>query len=220
MVVPGKVVLGENNELPVTAIADGFKTLSYNVKDVEEVVLPDTVTKIGYEAFFCDVNDTGKLSRINLGNVTYIAARAFLNNDYVGKDGADLRNASFIGKSAFFGTSFINETVTFNASNVEIQSLAFRLSGVGTVEFGSTTSVSLRGQAFSKCSSLRTVRLPKNTVYLGGLLFEDTPNLYSINYNGTVEEFNAIEKAPNWQTFGTFSTVICSNGNITIPRSE
>lgn len=211
---------GEYNDMPVTAIADNFK-FKNGAAGIVNVTLPASITKIGYRAFFCDVNDTGMLTNINLDNVKYISDGAFLNNDNLGRTVCpNIRYVEYIGVSAFGSTSFVNETLTFSASNLSIQSIAFRLTGIRELIFNNSTSLRLGDQAFSKCDNLLSVTLPKNTTYLGWGLFQDTPKLNSINYNGTVAEFNAIEKDKYWSIYGTFTYVRCTDGNVDIPRSE
>ncbi len=209
---------GKYGDVDVTAIADNFK-FKNGAAGIVNVTLPASITKIGYRAFFCDVNDTGMLTNINLDNVKHISDGAFQNNDNFGRTVCpNIRYVEYIGVSAFFSTSFVNETLIFSAPNLSIQSTAFRLTGIKNLRFESSTSLRLGGQAFSKCPNLESVTLPKNTTYLGGHLFEDTPKLSTITYNGTVAEFNAIEKALYWEEDGSFTNVHCIDDDIIINR--
>jgi len=67
---------------------------------------------------------------------------------------------------------------------------------------------------FCGCMSLETVCLPRSLSFIGNAAFEECESLGSIQYNGTVEEWNAIEKYEELESDFTCVTVVCSDGEI------
>lgn len=219
LVVPEKVVLGENNELLVTGIADGFKA-AYGNQNIIRVTLPSSVTRIGYEAFFCDPNDDSKFTFINLDNVTYIADRAFLNCDSLGESKElNVDNVSFVGEDAFASTSFSYGTLIFRAPNVEISEAAFWYSSIRAISFASETSLTIGMQAFFNCSSLTSLTFPVSIANLPRLIVKGASSLTNINYAGTMEQYNALSKYETWASGCAATYIHCSDGNVTLKKS-
>ena len=73
----------------------------------------------------------------------------------------------------------------------------------------------LRESTFEYCASLNNIHLPNTLVIIEALVFYYCGNLTNIYFDGTVEEWNAIEKHENWNVGIDDYTVYCSNGNIT-----
>ena len=216
LVVPEKVVLGENNELPVTVIADGFKT-AYGNEIIVSVELPDTVTKIGTEAFMCDSSDDSKLTFINLDNVTYISDDAFLNCDSLGESKTlNVGKVSFVGEFAFSGTYLANRQLIFSAPTVEIKSAAFWNSKIDAISFSTATNLTLRTQSFSRASYLTSLVLPVVINEFPRHVLQKTTSLTSLFYAGTVEQFNAISKADYWRSESAATVAHCSNGDVNL----
>ncbi len=216
LVVPRKVVLGENNELPVTGIADGFKA-AYGNENIVSVELPDTVTKIGTEAFMCDSSDDSKLTFINLDNVTYISDDAFLNCDSLGESKTlNVGKVSFVGEFAFSGTYLASRQLIFSASAVEIKSAAFWNSQIDTISFSPETNLTLHTQSFSRASSLTSLVLPVVINELPRFVLEKTTLLTDLRYAGTVEQFNAISKGSTWRKESAATVAHCSDGDVNL----
>lgn len=67
--------------------------------------------------------------------------------------------------------------------------------------------------AFEKCTALETVILPASLERLGFAAIDECPSLESICYNGTAEQWQKIDKDPNWN-FTDIQTVHCVDGDI------
>lgn len=74
----------------------------------------------------------------------------------------------------------------------------------------------LESSVVYEAKNLSSLYLPSTINYLGGELFGVCPLLTEINYNGTIEQFNAIEKYPytSWRMYSRITKVICTDGNI------
>ena len=71
--------------------------------------------------------------------------------------------------------------------------------------------------AFSECSNLTSITLPDSITSIGYAAFDYCSSLTSINYQGTIAQWNAIEKGNGWNNQTGDYTIYCSDG--TIPKS-
>ena len=74
------------------------------------------------------------------------------------------------------------------------------------------------GNQFRNCSSLTTISLPANMAgQTGGLtktMFSGCTSLVTINYAGTMDQFNALSKHADWRTGSAIRFIECSDGTI------
>ena len=68
--------------------------------------------------------------------------------------------------------------------------------------------------AFNKCSSLTSITIPYSVTKLEEYAFYCCANLTEIIFMGTMEQWNAIEKGLNWDTYTRNYTVYCTDGEI------
>jgi hypothetical protein len=68
--------------------------------------------------------------------------------------------------------------------------------------------------AFQLCDGLSSITLSKNIKTIGNWVFYLCSSLEDIYYEGTVEEWNAIEKGAGWDLKVDSYTVHCSDGDI------
>ena len=64
---------------------------------------------------------------------------------------------------------------------------------------------------FSDCSRLSSIEIP-DTVTSIGRAFSGCSNLRSITFKGTVAQWNAVEKHPNWNYNLPGTEVVCKDG--------
>ena len=70
--------------------------------------------------------------------------------------------------------------------------------------------------SFKGCTSLESVTIPNSVTTIERSAFEGCTSLTAMTFNGTVEEWNAIEIS-RYTPFPTSLTVIhCSNGDVNI----
>ena len=70
--------------------------------------------------------------------------------------------------------------------------------------------------AFSNCLKLKVVTLPKSVKKIGPNCFFNTPKLVRINYAGSKDEWRHIVRGSNWLAKSRTTTVICSDGAISV----
>ena len=68
--------------------------------------------------------------------------------------------------------------------------------------------------AFRGCSSLTSITIPDSVKSIGKYAFSGCSSLTSIVFNGTKEQWNAIEKDAVWNRFTGDYTIHCSDGDI------
>ena len=197
--------------IPSGIISIGDYAFHY-CKELTSVSISDTVVSIGIQAFF----DCDKLSNITIGDgvkiiydyafyscekitniiipdsVEHISSSAFSNCD--GLTSIEIPDSvSYIGMSAFEHCD-------------ELTSLTI---GSGISYFGDN--------AFEGCKNLTHVTISEgvSSIYCTAFLYCD--NLISLNYLGTIEQWNAIKFYNFWYFDGiNIESVICSDGTISL----
>ncbi len=75
-------------------------------------------------------------------------------------------------------------------------------------------------RSFQYCIKLTSIDLPASITSIGMSAFMDCNSLTAINFDGTVAQWNAIEKADGWFRYGpsseTIVEVICKDGKVSI----
>ena len=172
-------------EIPNSVTSIRESAFSY-CSNLTSIVIPNSVTSItGNSAFgYC-----------NLTNV--IAPYHIIEGDY------NLRNASYIVISdnpTIIELSECSNLVEFVIPNsvVTIGDYAFckdkKLLSV-TIP-NSVTSIG--NYAFLDCKSLTSITIPDSITSIGNQAFYNCSILATINYTGTMEQWNAITKGSNW----------------------
>ena len=78
----------------------------------------------------------------------------------------------------------------------------------------SSSVTSIGGWAFWYCESLSSIIIPNSVTSIDNRAFWYCESLTSITFQGTTEQWNAIEKAKEWNFDTGNCTVICTNGKL------
>ena len=184
----------------------------YQMRGVVNVIIPDSVTEIGVDAFYgCD-----SLRSIAIPNsVTAIGADAFYNcyslTSIVIPTGVTVIRArtfyscynltsivipdsvTTIGNYAFGGCGSLT-SITIPDSATSIGSYAFALcSSLESVEFGDESQLeSIDDYAFAYCDSLTSIVIPDSVTAIGDAAFYDCDGITDVYYTGSEAQWAAI----------------------------
>ena len=91
-------------------------------------------------------------------------------------------------------------------------------SGLTSVTIGEGVT-SIGEYAFYGCSGLTSVIIPDSVTSIGERAFGECLGLTSVTFEGTVEEWNAIEKWYGWlESFCPVTEVECSDGTVSVEK--
>ena len=74
--------------------------------------------------------------------------------------------------------------------------------------------MSIDNWAFDECKSLTSITIPRNVTSIGQMAFADCKSLKTIVFDGTIEQWQAIEKHYDWNDYTPATHVQCTDGDI------
>ena len=160
------------------------------------------------------------------------------NNDYVPKSLKEviITGGTSIGNDAFYRCSGLTSvmigdgvtsigyrafsycrgltSVTIPDSVTRIGDYAFyNCSGLTSVTIPDSVT-SIGDYTFYDCSGLRSIKIPDSVTSIGGYAFDGCSGLTTINFQGTMAQWQAIEKGSYWDDLTGEYAVICTDGTI------
>ncbi len=158
------------------------------------VTIPNTVKTIGKYAFSCCA---GLTSLEIPSSVKLIGESAF--RDCVGLTSLEIPSSvKLIGEYAFFGCDGLTSVTV----------------GDTTIPSGVARSVVIEEKAFSSCENLTKVTIRNVVKSIGQGAFYTCAKLETVEYTGTIEEWNEVEKGGAWVSGTLVTEVQCSGGYI------
>ena len=195
------------DSLTSVVIPDSVTSIGYNAfydcNSLTSVVIPDSVTSIGEDAFrWCD-----SLTNVTIGTgVTNIGDYAFMYCDSL--TSIKIPNSvTSIGRGAFYDCDSLT-SVVIPDSVTNIGDYAFKwCDSLTNVTIG-TGVTNIGDYAFMYCDSLTSVVIPDSVTSIGEDAFDYCDSLESITYNGTIAEWNKINKG----NIGYGIVIYCTDG--------
>ena len=165
----------------------------YHCSSLTSVTIPNSVTSIGNYAF----SNCYNLTSVTIGNsVTHIGDGAFSGCSRL--TSVTIPNSvTSIGNYAFSGCSNLT-SITIPNSVTHIGDYAFSYCSNLTSITIPNSVTHIGDRAFYHCSSLTSVTIPNSVTSIGNYAFSYCSNLTNINYCGTEEQWNAINKDDHW----------------------
>ena len=119
-----------------------------------------------------------------------------------------------IGEEAFCGCSGLT-SIEIPSSVISIKYCAFYdCSGLTSVRIPSSVT-SIEDSAFNGCSELTSIEIPSSVTSIGRLAFAYCGKFTTINYQGTIAQWNTIEKDDSWDKGINNYIIHCTDGDIT-----
>ena len=217
-----------------------------NAASLKKVIIGENVTSLGGDSFSncnklddltiltekADINNgilgsAGSLKEVktNEENSKYMVEEGVLFS----KDGSKIyayptgkvediykipSNVKEIGNSAFYGCRSL-KNIDIPSTVEKVGLTAFRASSIITASINASTT---ENYIFLNAASLEKVIIGENVTSLGGNSFSNCSKLKSINYLGTMDEWNGtLGKTSSWRNGNTsIKKIICSDGEITL----
>lgn len=194
-----------------------FMGAFYDYCNLQRVVMEEGIETIGDYAFSCDGN--GVLSEIILPDtLTTIGSEAFANTSL--SEIRIPKNVTKIGEEAFAFNDpqsiVVDEgnTAYHSSGNCLIETASKKLIlGCGNSiipDDGSVTSIGV--SAFADCDLLTSITIPEGITSIGSGAFYGCSSLTSIDYQGTMAQWKAIRKDRWWADDTGNFTIICTDG--------
>lgn len=192
----------------------------------ESVVLPDSVTYVGQLAF--GVNDN--LKHVHFGSsFQFLAYDVFYSSKNIESFTVSDDNEFFADyQGALYdkpleilmkypsGASNDDPVSKFTSTFKEIAYDAFNQCRFETIHLPEGVE-KLQNMCFDYCYNLKNVYLPSTLNYLGGNCFDGCRTVTYMEYNGTIAQFNAIEK-DSWNPWNkdltNLTELVCTDGTI------
>ena len=163
-------------------------------ESLASVTIPDSVTSIGYNVFSgCD-------------NLQY---NVYGNALYLGND----ENPYVVLIEA--KNKLITSVDIYDATKIIYQSAFEDCDALTSVTIGNGVT-SIGDYAFRGCDSLTSVTIPDSVTSIGYQAFAYCDSLTSVTFDGTVGQWNAVDKDSDWNYKCPFTEVVCSDGVVEV----
>ena len=157
-------------------------------KNIESINIPNKIKTIGVYAF----EGCTSLTNITIpDSVTSIGGYAFYNC-----------------------TSLTNITIGNSVTSIGVWAFGGCKSLTSIIIPDGVTSIG--DDAFYNCSSLTSVTIGNSVASIGGWAFYYCTSLKTINYKGSKEQWNLINKGPKWKYNSSIKTIHCTDGDVKI----
>lgn len=177
-----------NKTLLTVNIKDGTRGISNNAfrncGSLTNITIPESIKSINYSAF----ENCSNLKKVNyLGTIDQWAEIYFGNG---------VANPLYYAKNLYINDELVTEVILTTATKISAYAFESCSNLTSITILDSVTSIGYG--AFYGCRSLASVTIGNSVISIGWDSFRDCSNLKTINYTGTKEQWDAIDKGGNW----------------------
>jgi hypothetical protein len=126
-----------------------------------------------------------------------------------------LGSVTNVGHGAFCGCSSLTDFAIPKGIDKIITGMFWGCTSLTNVRIPEGITV-IESSAFQDCKNLTSVTIPKSVASIAYLAFYNCPNLTEIHFEGTVDQWNAIEKDTRWNLNSPIKVVRCSDGTVNL----
>ena len=236
IIVPGQddeevvsLVLGDfefydnNTAKIIREMAEGYVDMIYETDYTSHIVSSvygiDIVASMdGRNIYFMNLSSGEILETFWSIDATYpvIYKQYYLTYDY----GYRKENVAGVFKYQVFARDKSNtsyENILTQIDGIPVTSIYTAFKDNTVMETAPTipSSITDISRAFYGCTALTSVTIPTSVTDISGAFYGCT-NLHTVNYLGTIEQWNAIDSKNEWNTDSGITKVTCSDGDIEI----
>lgn len=201
------VVIPAGHEgLPVTKIQGHHGTGAFAQKMFTSVTIPDTVSEIGQNSFYgckalATVNIGAKSSLTTIGNNAFSACSS-LKTITIPKGVTTIGDAAFNNCSSLESFSVESGNTVYRSENGHLIESATQtlVRGVNNAFVPDGVKILEQG-AFRRANGIIELNIPVSVEKIGNSFIADS-TITKINYAGTEEQWNAIEKSSSMWNYG------------------
>ena len=123
-------------------------------------------------------------------------------------------NPNYYNGAHFYLNNELLTTVIIPESTTNVGEYVFYNCDTLTSVIIGDSVTSIDNNAFYNCDALTSVTIGNGITIIGTWAFSHCTSLMSITFNGTIEQWNALEKGSKWDyNTGTY-TIYCTDGEI------
>ncbi len=198
-----KIVIPETHDgLPVVEIGESAFAYSRHKSDILSVTIPDSVTKIGLNAF----HNQDALESVNIGTNSQL--EAIENNAFSGN--SSLKSFYLPAEFSELGDSVFNNCGSLDRFTVASGNAAYSGEGNNLIDLAAHTII--RGTnnseipstvtgigvaAFRRANGISTLYVPRSVESIDKYAFADS-TIAAIEYEGSETEWNDVQKGTMW----------------------
>ena len=221
------------NGLTSVTIGNGVTSIGkqafYDCSGLTSVTIPKNVMSIGKDAFNGCYNlknvyitDIAKWCEINFekGNSNPLNANIYGHNLY-------LNGVIITDLTIPEGVTSISDGLFYNCTSLTSITIPDSVTSIGDCAFYYCTSLtsvtignsvtSIGDDAFSGCDNLTSVTIGNSVTSIGQEAFKYCYRLDTINFEGTIEQWNAITKGKDWNSsVSSTCRIVCTDGTISL----
>lgn len=214
------IIPAEHDGLPVTEIGESAFAYSRHTSGITYVLIPDTVEKIGLNAFY----NRSELVTIDIGansRLVSIGRNAFsgnhtLNSIYIPQSLTEIGDSAFNNCGAITFNVASGNTV-YRSENGHLIETATQTLIRGANNTNIPDGVKMIAQAaFRRANGITELNIPKSVENIGNYFIADS-TIEKINYAGTQSEWEQIEKSSTMWNYGNRNVQVVYESAPTIP---